>query len=138
MGVGHEGLLPEEIIQTQRWLHEVFQEAGRGLPWPYQMSLLAIEQVITLGMFGSLLASAWFLHDQQGRATGPLAGPDLGPWVQALEQAAVGPLPENLQALFRRVMVLGHDGADVRTAANMLVEPLLAHFQGQPPAGRPR
>ena len=134
MGPGQDGLLPEEIIQTQRWLHEVFQEAGRGLPWPYQLSLMAIEQVITLGMFGSLLATAWLLHDQQGR-TG--TGPDMGPWIQALETAVVGPLPAGLQDVLRRIMALGPDGTDVRAAANMLLEPLIAHLQANAPTPSP-
>lgn len=135
MMTGQAGLLPEEILRTQAWVHEVFQEAGRGLPWPQQLSLMAVEQVITLGMFGGLLASAWFIQELQQRSTTPQAGPDLGPWIKALEQATLGPLPQNLQDVVRRWMAMGPEARDVRVAADMLLEPLIAHLQAQAPGG---
>jgi hypothetical protein len=96
-------VLPEELTRTREWLHELFQEAGRGLPWPYQLALSLVEQGLVMGMFGGLLASAWLLQEARARSgSGGLApGPELAPILAALEQAAIVPLPEQVQAALR-------------------------------------
>lgn len=96
-------ILPEEIVRTQEWLHEMFQEAGRGLPWPYQLGLLAVEQTLVLGMFGGLLASAWFVQEMREKSDTPQAGPDVVPVLQALEQVILSPLPAPVKAMIDQV-----------------------------------
>lgn len=125
------GLLPEEMIRTQAWLHEVFKEASRGLPWPQQAGLLVVEQLIVLGMFGGLLTSAMFLQELRAQSpNGPV--PDLTPLLRALESATVAPLPPAVQAALREFAGLPLNYDDLPRAAAALVEPLLSHFRTAP------
>jgi hypothetical protein len=99
---GRPDLIPPELLHTREWLHEMFKQAGRGLPWPHQMSLMLIEQAIMVGMFGGLLASAWLLTQQgQGQFNDP-ANFDLGQFLAQLESSATDTLPEPLQ------LAIGH------------------------------
>lgn len=96
-------ILPEEIVRTQEWLHEMFQEAGRGLPWPYQFSLLVVEQALVVGMFGGLLTSAWFLHELREKSDHGLNIPDITPVLQALEQVILSPLPPAVKSVIQQM-----------------------------------
>lgn len=96
-------ILPEEIVRTQEWLHEMFQEAGRGLPWPYQLSLLVVEQTLVVGMFGGLLASAWFVQELREKSDPGVNAPEIGPVLQALENVILSPLPPAVKAMIRQV-----------------------------------
>jgi hypothetical protein len=84
---------PEEILLMRRWLAEVFSQAAHGLPWPQQAALRLIEQALAMGMFGGLLSSAWLLQEFRDRSSDPARMPDLTRVMQALQQAALGPLP---------------------------------------------
>lgn len=96
---------PEEILLMRRWLAEVFSQAAHGLPWPQQAALRLIEQALAMGMFGGLLSSAWLLQEFRARSSDPTRMPDLSRVMQALQQAALGPLPipvtEALQLLIQ-------------------------------------
>lgn len=100
--------LPDEIFLMRRWLSEVFAQATRGLPWPQQAALRLVEQALAMGMFGSLLTSGWLLQEFRLRSTDPGRIPDLTGVLQALQAAAIGPLPdpvaEALQTLVSSAM----------------------------------
>jgi hypothetical protein len=102
---GTGNLVPPELLHTREWLHEMFQQAGKGLPWPHQMSLMLIEQAIMVGMFGGLLASAWSLTQQRtGTDPLPAAGPfDLNALIGQLETHATSALPDQVQVAIRHV-----------------------------------
>lgn len=140
---GRATVLPEELESTRAWFHELFAQAGRGLPWPYQLGLSVAEQVLVLGLFGHLLTSALALQARYAQAGHPGAAPvELTRLIAALEAAASQPtLPEPLNT------VLGTFGAQWPSAADwsrpeVLVERftvLLAPFlDGESVAGRGR
>lgn len=85
--------IPDEILLMRRWLGDVFTQASRGLPWPQQAALRLIEQALAMGMFGGLLSSGWLLQEFQARSSDPSRIPDLSRTLQALQEAAIGPLP---------------------------------------------
>lgn len=58
----------EELDAMRRWLEELFDVAGRGLPWPYQMGLKIVGQGFTLGMYSGLLATSWMLAELERQA----------------------------------------------------------------------
>ncbi|MDB5097320.1 MAG: hypothetical protein JWM80_1741 [Cyanobacteria bacterium RYN_339] len=105
---------PEEILLMRRWLSEVFSQASQGLPWPQQASLRLIEQALAMGMFGGLLSSAWLLQEFRARSSDPNGGPDLTHVMNALQQAALGPLPlpvaEAMHVLMRAIPPQGAAG----------------------------
>lgn len=98
---GRGDLLPPELLHTQEWLHEMFKQAGRGLPWPHQMSLLLVEQAIMIGMFGGLLASAWHLTQQRQGPLGGQADLDLLRLLAQLD--GVDTLPEPLRLVINQL-----------------------------------
>lgn len=98
--------IPQEILLTRQWLREVFKEATRGLPLPYQVGLLAMEQAIAAGMFGGLLTSAWMLEELRRDSDSPEAQQRFHKLVEALEQAAIGPLPAQVHTWLRSLAEL--------------------------------
>ena len=96
--------LPEEIMLMRRWLGEVFTQASRGLPMPQMLALRLVEQSLALGMFGGLLTSAWLLQEFKDNARDPGNGPDIKAVLQALQDAAIGPLPGPLADAMRALM----------------------------------
>lgn len=99
---GQRDLVPPELLHTREWIHEMFQQAARGLPWPHQMSLMLIEQAIMLGMFGGLLASAWSLTQRTGQLPDP-GNFDLAGFLGQLEGSTRDALPEHVQVAIRHV-----------------------------------
>ena len=135
---GRGDLVPPELLHTREWIHEMFQQAGRGLPWPHQMSLMLIEQAIMLGMFGGLLASAWQLAQQR---QGPLSDPggfDLGAFLSQLEASATEAMPQELQTAVRHVR--SHlEGLPFEGTVNHLWEQMWGSNARPPfPPGSPR
>lgn len=123
MGPGN--ILPEEIVATQEWLHEMFKEAGRGLPLPYQMGLLVVEQALVVGMFGGLLTSAWFLNELRQKSDSTGTVPDIGPILHSLEQVVLSPLPPAVQAMIRQVAPQPLNLDDLERVLVAFVSPLL-------------
>jgi hypothetical protein len=99
---GPSDLVPPELLQMREWLHEMFQTAGKGLPWPHQMSLMLIEQAITIGMFGGVLGSAWAFAQRTGQLPDPRQL-DLGSFLASLESSATDALPDQVQVAIRHV-----------------------------------
>lgn len=58
----------EELDAMRRWLEELFEMAGRGLPWPYQVGLNVVGKGFTLGMYSGLLATTWLLTELERQA----------------------------------------------------------------------
>jgi hypothetical protein len=121
--------LPEEIMLMRGWLGEVFSQAARGLPWPQQAGLRLIEQGFALGMFGGLLSSAYLLQEFRSRSTDPGRIPDLSGILQALQHAAVGPLPMPFGDALRALLAATPPAAGPISAVHDMINHSLLHQQ---------
>lgn len=95
--------IPAEITHTRAWLHDLFREAGRGLPLPHQLALIGVEHAIAMGMFGGLMVSAWALAETRRGPTDDGRSQEFQETLSALEEAALGPIPAQLGAAIRQL-----------------------------------
>jgi hypothetical protein len=122
--------LPQEIMLMRGWLGEVFTQASRGLPWPQQAGLRLVEQGLALGMFGGLLSSAYLLQEFRARSAEPGRIPDLSGILQALQSAAIGPVPAPLGEALRLLLQAAPEaGSPLSTVQDFIGKSLL---KGQP------
>lgn len=83
---------PVELHQLRRWLEQVFEQAGRGLPLPEQLALRLIEQMLAVGMVGAALVEAWRLQALHRALGGGHEAARIDGIARALEAMAFGPL----------------------------------------------